>query len=148
MHAAIEFAAFWAFALVTLGLAVILLNLFGNLLENDLELLPPGREALLAAFASLIEAAGVWLIVEFIPVLYRALALRAMILPILLVALIYKLMHLESWGVFEAGLLLAFQVTVGFIIASLMFGHYQAAITFIAVFGIILALIANILRNL
>jgi hypothetical protein len=148
MHAAIEFAAFWAFGFLTLCAAVVLLSIFGGVIESDMELLSLGKEAVIAGIASLIEAAGVWLIVLFISAMYRGLALRAMIIPIVIVGLIYKVAHLESWSIFEAGLLLAFQIAIGCLVASLISGHFQAAIMILAVFGFILAVIAGIMKSL
>jgi len=148
MHAAVELAAFWAFAFLTLSAAVVLLSIFGGVIESDMELLSFGKEAVIAGIASLIEAAGVWLIVLFISAMYRGLALRAMIIPIIIVGLIYKVAHLESWSIFEAGLLLAFQIVIGCLVASLISGHFQAAIMIVAVFGIILAVIAGIMKSL
>jgi hypothetical protein len=148
MHAAIELAAFWGVAFLTLCVAVILLSIFSNVIESDMELLSLGKEAVIAGIASLIEAAGVWLIVLFISAMYRGLALRAMIIPIIIVGLIYKVAHLESWSIFEAGLLLAFQIAIGCLAASLISGHFQAAIMIVAVFGIILAVIAGIMKSL
>jgi hypothetical protein len=148
MHAAIELAAFWAVAFLTLCVAVVLLNIFGDLIESDMELLGPGKEAVIAGIASLIEAVGVWLIVLFIPATYRGLALRAMIIPVIFVALIYKVAHLESWSIFEVGLLLVFQVVIGGLVASLISGHFQAAIMIVLVFGMILAVIAGFAKSL
>ena len=148
MHAAIELAAFWGIAFVTLCVAVILLSIFSSVIESDMELLSLGKEAVIAGVASLIEAAGVWLIVLFISAMYRGLALRAMIIPIIIVGLIYKVAHLESWSIFEAGLLLAFQIAIGCLVASLITGHFQAAIMTVTVFGIILAIIAGIMKSL
>jgi hypothetical protein len=148
MHAAIELAAFWAIAFLTLCVAVVLLNIFGDVIESDMELLSPGKEAVLAGIASLIEAVGVWLIVLFIPMMYRALGLRAMIIPVMIVALIYKVAHLESWSIFEVGLLLAFQVAIGCLGAALISGHFQAAIMIVVGFGIILAVIASFAKSL
>jgi len=148
MHAAIELVAFWAFAFLTLGIAVVLLSIFGGVIESDMELLGIGKEAVIAGLASLIEAATVWLIVLFISAAYRGLALRAMIIPLIIVGLIYKIAHLESWSVFEAGLLLAFQVAIGCLLASLISGHFQAAVMVLVVFGIILAVIAAFAKSL
>ncbi|HEX7618670.1 MAG TPA: hypothetical protein VF480_08125 [Verrucomicrobiae bacterium] len=148
MHAAIELVAFWAFAFLTLGMAVVLLSIFGGVIESDMELLGIGKEAVIAGIASLIEAATVWLIVLFISAAYRGLALRAMIIPLIIVGLIYKIAHLESWSVFEAGLLLAFQVAIGCLLSSLISGHFQAAIMVVVVFGIILAVIAAFAKSL
>ena len=80
--------------------------------------------------------------------MYRGFALRAMIVPLIIVALIYKVAHFESWSVFEAGLLLAFQVAIGCLIASLISGHFLAAIMLVVGFGIILAVIAAVAKSL
>ena len=148
MHAAFELAAFWGVAFLTLCVAVVLLSIFAGVIESDMELLSLGKETVIAAIASLIEAAGVWLIVLFISAMYRGLALRAMIIPIIIVGLIYKVAHLESWSIFEAGLLLAFQIAIGCLVASLISGHFQAAVMIVAVFGIILAVVAGIMKSL
>jgi hypothetical protein len=148
MHAAIELIVFWGVAFLTLCLAVILLNIFGRVIESDMELLSLGKEAVIAGIASLIEAAGVWLIVLFISDAFRGVALRAMIIPIIIVGLIYKVGHIESWSIFEAGLLLAFQIAIGCLMASLISGHFQSAIVIVAVSGIILAVIAGIMKSL
>jgi len=148
MHAAFELAAFWGVAFLTLCVAVVLLSIFAGVIESDMELLSLGKEAVIAGIASLIEAAGVWLIVLFISAMYRGLALRAMIIPIIIVGLIYKVAHLESWSIFEAGLLLAFQIAIGCLVASLISGHFQAAVMIVAVFGIILAVVAGIMKSL
>ncbi|HEY5296583.1 MAG TPA: hypothetical protein VIK59_01510 [Verrucomicrobiae bacterium] len=148
MHAAIELTAFWAFSFLTLCAAVWLLSIFGGMIESDMELLSFGKEAAIAGIASLIEAAGVWLIVLFISATHRGLALRAMIVPLIIVALIYKVAHFENWSVFEAGLLLAFQVALGCLIASLISGHFLAAIMLVVGFGIILAVIAAVAKSL
>ena len=71
-----------------------------------------------------------------------------MIVPLIIVALIYKIAHLESWSVFESGLLLAFQVAIGCLIASLISGHFLAAIMVVAVCGIILAVAASFAKSL
>jgi hypothetical protein len=148
MHAAIELAIFWAFGFLTLSIALVLLGIFAGAIQSDCELLSLSKEAVIAGVAALIEAASVWLVAVFIPAASRGLALRAMIVPIIIVGLIYRVVHLESWSIFEAGLLLAFQVAVGCLLASLIFGHFQAALMIVVVFGIILAVIAGIMRSL
>lgn len=148
MHAAIELAAYWAFAWITLCAAVVLLNIFGSVVESDMELLSLGKEAAIAGVASFIEALGVWLVVLVIDPAYRALGLRIMIIPILVVGLIYKVTHLESWSVWEAGLLLAFQLGIGCVVASLIAGHFLAALMVVVVFGISLAVIIAFAKSL
>jgi hypothetical protein len=148
MHAVIELTAFWAIAFLSISLAVTLLSIFGGVIESDMELLSLGKEAMIAGIASLIEAMGVWLIVLLIPVMSRGLALRAMIIPLIIVALFYKIAHLVSWSTFEAGLLLAFQVAISCLIASLISEHFLAAIKVVAVFGIILVLVGAFSKSL
>ena len=125
-----------------------MLNIFGNLIQSDIELLSLGKEAITAAIASLIEAMGVWLIAVFISPAYRALALRAMIVPIIAVALIYRIVHLESWSIFEAGMLLAFQLAIGCLVSLCVSGHFQAAIVVLFAFVTILAVIRSFAKNL
>jgi hypothetical protein len=148
MHAAIELAAFWAVAFFTLCLAVPLLSIFGDVIESDLELLSLRKEAIIAVIASLIEAFGVWLITLFIDARYHGIALRAMIIPVIIVVLIYKIAHFESWSIFEAGLLLAFQIVIGCFVVALISGHFGAAVMIVVIFGIILAAIAALAKSL
>jgi hypothetical protein len=148
MHAAILLFAFWAVAFVSLCSAVALMGIFYSLIDDDLGLHSLGKEAVVAGIASFIEGAVVWLVVLFIPVASRALGLRAMIIPAIVVALIYKIAHLEDWSRFEAVFLLLFQVVIGCLVTSLIFGRFEAAI-FIAVgFVAALAIIAGCARNL
>lgn len=63
MHAAIQLSAYWAVAFLTLGIAVVLLNIFFGLIGNDLELRSIGSEIVIAGFASL-QAYG-WLCPSF-----------------------------------------------------------------------------------
>jgi hypothetical protein len=148
MHATILFFAYWAAAFVSLGAAVVLLGIFYAVINDELGLLGPGKEAVVAGVASLIEGTAVWLVVLFIPATQRALGLRAMILPALIVALIYKLVHLEDWGRFEALLLLLFQVVIGCVTASLLFGRFEAAFMVVAAFAAVMTVIALIARSL
>ncbi|HSY27617.1 MAG TPA: hypothetical protein VK832_08960 [Burkholderiaceae bacterium] len=148
MHAAIELAAYWAIAFLTLSAAVILLNIFCNVINSDMEMLSTGKEAVISGLASLIEAVGLWLIITFVPDSFRAFGLRAMIVPLIITALIYKVMHLESWGIFEIGLLLAFQLAVVCLTASLLTGHFLQAFIVVVISGMILAVIASFANDL
>jgi len=148
MHATILFFTFRAAAFVSLGAAVVLLGIFYGVINDELGLHRPGQEALVAGVASLIEGTGVWLVVLFIPAAQRALGLRAMIIPALVVALLYKLVHLEDWGRFEALLLLMFQVVIGCVTASLFFGRFEAAFMVAAGFAAVMTVIALIARSL
>jgi hypothetical protein len=148
MHAAIEFVIFWALALVTLCLSVYLLAIFDGLIENDLDLLPLGKEVAIAVVASFIEALAVWLIVLVIPAHYRGMGLRALILPALIVALIYKVAHLEDWSRYDILLLLLFQMGIGCLGASLLTGHFGSAALALVFFGVLLAGIAFLSKGI
>lgn len=143
MHAAMQLSIFWVLAFLSLGTALVLLNLFYNLIGDGLELLSIGKEAVIAVIASLVEASSLWLVVAFVPT-----ATRAMIFPALIVAVIYKVAHLEDWGRFEVLLLLVFQVVIGCLGVSLFFGQFQTAIFILVVFAAVLAVIAGISRSL
>ena len=107
MQSVLHLLIFWALAFLTLGIALLLLNIFFALIEEDLTLQSPGREALIAAVASLIEGASVWVVVTFIP-----LGARGLIIPALMVGLIYKVTHLEDWSRYEIISLLLFQLVI------------------------------------
>jgi hypothetical protein len=143
MHAAIQLLGFWAVGFVTLCAALVLLNIFDGLIGNDLTLGSVGKEAIIAGIASLIEGGSVWLVVTFVP-----MAGRALIVPGLIVALIYKLGHLEDWSRYDILMLLMFQaVIVGFGVALLV-GQFQTAFIILIVFAFALALIAGFARGL
>lgn len=148
MHATLELAAFWLVAFLTLSAAVVVLSIFCDVVESDMELLSFGKEAVVAGFASLIEAATLWLIVLFIPVETRGLALRAMVIPIMIVGLIYMIAHFETWSIFETVLLLAFQLVIGCMMATLLSGHFGAAVVILLMFGAFMAAIGVIARSL
>jgi hypothetical protein len=143
MHSAIQLLIFWALAFLTLCTALVLLNIFYNLIGDGLELLSLGKEIAIAGVASLVEAAGLWLVVILVPA-----ASRAMIIPVIIVALIYKVAHHEDWSRYEILLLLMFQVVIGCLGASLIFGHFETAIIILVGFGIVLAIIAAFARSL
>ena len=67
MPSALHILIFWALAFVTLGLALLLANIFFALMEDDLILHSLGREAAIAAVAALIEGASVWVVATFLP---------------------------------------------------------------------------------
>jgi hypothetical protein len=77
------------------------------LIGNDLTLRSLGQEAAMAGIASLVEGAGVWLVASFVPA-----AARALFVPALIVALIYKVSHLEDWSRYDVALFLAFQTVI------------------------------------
>jgi len=143
MHAALQFAAIWAVAFLSLAMAVVLLNIYFGFIGNDLELRSAGKEAAIAGVASFVEAGSLWLILSFAPG-----ALRAMILPVIVAALIYRFAHVEDWSGYDAFMLLAFQVVLVFVGISLMYGHFQAAIVLWVGFILFLAVVAAIARSM
>jgi hypothetical protein len=147
MHLTIELAAFWAVAFLTLCAAVVLLSIFDGLIENDLELQSVGKEAVIAGIASLIEAVGIWLVILFIPVAYRSLGMRALIIPALMVGLIYKMAHFD-WSRYDAPLLLMFQFVIGCLGGCLFSGHVESALLILVGFGAFLAVFAAFARSL
>ena len=143
MQSALHILIFWALAFVTLGMALLVLNVFFALIEDDLTLQSLGKEALIAAVASLIEAASVWVVITFIP-----LGARALFIPALIVGLIYKITHLEDWSHYEIILLLLFQVVIAAVGASLLSGHFAAAFGILFIFAVCLAVTVAFMRGL
>ena len=143
MQSALHILIFWALAFVTLGMALLVLNVFFALIEDDLTLQSLGKEALIAAVASLIEAASVWVVITFIP-----LGARALFIPTLIVGLIYKITHLEDWSHYEIILLLLFQVVIAAVGASLLSGHFAAAFGILFIFAVCLAVTVAFMRGL
>lgn len=143
MHAALHILEFWALAFVSLAATLVLLNVFWNLIEQDLCLKTLGKEAALVGIASFIEAIGLWLLLPLGPG-----AMRAMILPALLVGVIYKVAHYEDWTRYEIICLLMFQLIIVFAGACLLVGHFSAAIGTLVALGVVLAIAASFLRSL
>ena len=143
MHSAMHFLSFWALAFVTLSLALVLLNVYYGLIGNDLALRSLGQEAAIAAIASLIEGTSSWLVVSFVPA-----AARALLIPALIVAIVYKLGHLEDWSRYDLVLFLMFQFVIVSSGAFFFFGHFQAAIITITAFGGFLAILGSLVRSL
>jgi len=108
MHAALQLIVFWALAFATLSAALVLLNVVYTLLGSDVVFRSLRQEAAIAGVASLIEAGSAWVIISFVPA-----AVRAMFIPALIVAIIYKFTHLEDWSRYHLLLLLLFQIVLG-----------------------------------
>jgi hypothetical protein len=144
MHFAIQLLAFWSFAFVTLCSAVLLLNIFDSIIGNDLTLHSVGREAAIAGSASFVEAACLWLVVTYAP---QAIG-RAIVVPALIVALIYKIAHLEDWSKGDVFMLLTFQLLTACVAAIMLTGHFLAAVFLLLVFAAILAVIASFMKGL
>ena len=142
MHAVLQLAIYWLLAFLSLAVALLLLSIYFGLIGNDLELRGVGVELAIAGVSSLIEAVSFWLVITFIPA-----GSRALIFPVVVVALIYKVSHYEDWGRFDIFMLLAFQAAIGFFGVSLLFGHFQDAIYIFVGFGVFLAVIAVIAKS-
>jgi hypothetical protein len=91
---------------------------------------------------------GVWLVVLFIPAAYRGLGMRALFIPALMVAVLYKITHLEDWSRYETLMLLLFQVTIGCFGASLFLGHFETAIIILLGSVVVLAIAASFGRSM
>src|ERR1700722_20859925 len=107
MHTAIQLLLFWALAFATLAAALVLLNIFYAFIGNDLCLRSIRQEALIAAIAALVEGGSVWLVLTF-----ARSAARALFIPALIVAVIYKCGHLEDWSRNDTILFLVFQIII------------------------------------
>ncbi len=143
MHAILMLLVFWCGAFTTLGIALVVLAVFLSAVEYDLELRSLGAEAAIAAIASLVEATGFWVIVSYSPT-----ALRAMFVPALIVALIYKAAHLEDWGKIQVMLLLVFQGVITAFCWMLLLGHFGAALIIFLVFGFVLFIYGSFVKSL
>jgi hypothetical protein len=145
MHAVLHILEFWVLAFVSLSITLVLLNIFWDLIEQDLCLKTLGKEAAIAGVASFIEAIGLWLILTFAN---SPIGMRGMIIPGLIVGVIYKIAHFEDWTRYEIICLLMFQLIVTTIGAALLTAHFAMAITVAIIFAIILAAIASFVRSL
>ena len=143
MHTAMQLLGYWALAFVTLAAALVLLNIYDGIIGNDLILLSAGKEAVLAGIASLVEGGSLWLVVSFVPT-----AARALLIPAIIVALIYKVGHLEDWSRYDVTMLLLFQGVLIALAVCLFTGQFLVALVILLVFAFALALIAGFLRGL
>lgn len=101
LHAALHILLFWALAFVSLCITLVLLDIFWDLTEQDLCLQTLGKEAVVAAIASLIEAVGLWLIIEYAHEVPPNIIVCLLIVPGFIVGLIYKFSHIEDWSHYE-----------------------------------------------
>jgi hypothetical protein len=143
VQSALQIAEFWALAFITLCAALALLNIFFALIENDLELLSLGKETAIAAVAAFIEGASVWVVATFIP-----FAVRALFIPALAVAVIYKVAHFEDWSRYEIIALLLFQSVIVAIATSLFLGHFATAFGILLLFAVCLTVTIVFMRGL
>lgn len=143
MHATLVLLGFWAFAFVTLCLALAALNIYSNVIDYGFTLNSAGKEAALAAVCALIEAASVWVVVTHLPA-----ATRALFIPFMLISLIYTLAHLEDWNRFDGVIVLAFQLAIGGFLVCLFSGLFGAALVIAAAFAGVLVVVASIAKGL
>ena len=66
----------------------------------------------------------------------------------MLIALIYTLAHLDDWNRFDGVIVLAFQLTIGGVLACLFWGNFGAALLIAAVFAGVLVVVASIAKGL
>jgi hypothetical protein len=143
MHIMLQLLLFWALAFGTLCVALVLTNIYSSVIDSDLSLHSIGKEGVIAGIASLVEAASVWAVLAFLPA-----ASRALIIPALVVALIYKVSHLEDWSRYDIFLLMGFQAVIACSGAALFSGHFQLAIAIVGAFAVCLTIIAVMIRSL
>jgi hypothetical protein len=143
MHAALLLLGFWAAAFATLCGALVLLNVFDEIIQGELMLKSARTEAMLAGVASLIEGVSLWLMVTYVPGVWRALAF-----PVIIVMLIYRVGHLEDWKSGHVFMLLIFQVVLVVIGVSLFLGQFGVALVVALAFGLALGVLAAFSRGL
>ena len=143
VQSALHIVEFWALAFITLCAALVLLNIFFALIENDLALLSVGKETALAAVAALIEGASVWVVATFIP-----LGGRALFVPALVVGIIYKVAHFEDWSRYEIIALLLFQLVIVAFAACLFSGYFSVAFGILFVFAVCLVVTVAFMRGI
>jgi len=140
---AAHFFGYWAAAFVTLCLGLVLLSVFYRLIDSELGLHGFGKEAALAGVASFFQGGGVWLIFTYAPG-----AGRAMIIPGLIVAILYKLGHMSDWSGYEMGGIFLFQMVLWGVGALLFSGQFKIALAVLLAFGISLSIVASIAKTL
>ena len=142
-HPVAMFFIYWALAFGTLGAALVLLAAYYRLLDSDLDLQTIGKEFWIAAIASLLQGAGLWLVLSLIST-GRGLA----IIPAAAVAIVYKLGHMEDWGLYEVFGLFVFQMVILSTLASLIEGQFGTAAITVTAFVACVAFIAGIVKGI
>jgi len=143
LHPAIQLLLLWVLVFVSLGLALVALNVFYAVIGNDLSLRSLGQEAVIAAIAAVIQAASIWLVLSYVPA-----AGRALIFPGMMVVFLYKLAHLEDWSFHDAAFLMMFQIVLIGVGVCLILGHVGAGLLLLAIVAIILSLLGSFLKDL
>jgi hypothetical protein len=140
---AAHFFGYWVAAFVTLCLGLVLLSVFYRLIDSELGLHGLGKEAAIAGVASFFQGLGAWLIFTYAPG-----AGRAMLIPGLMAAIIYKLSHLSDWSGYEMGGIFLFQMVLWSVGALLFSGEFKIALAVLLAFGIGLSIIASLAKTL
>jgi len=143
MMLAFHFLTFWGLAFLTLCAALASLSVFYQLVDSDLGLESLRKEAIVAAFASLFEGAGLWVVFS---ILHGGT--RVLLFPGLIVFFIYRLHHLTDWSGYEPGVIIIFQLVIGYCGAMLFAGQFGTALVVLVVFIAALGLVASLVRNL
>ena len=140
---AAHFLAFWGAAFLTLCAALFILGIFYDWVGSDLGLESLGKEALVAAFASFFEGLALWVVFS---VLHGAG--RLLVIPGIIVFIVYRLHHLTDWSGYEPGVILLFQIVLGYAAAMLLAGHFASALIVGVCFCAGLALVASLVKSL
>jgi len=144
MREVAQFVMFWGLSFLSLGLAFILLNIYFGWIGRGLGLRNTKSELVIAGAASFVEGGSLWLIMTFFP-----LATRAMIVPLIIVALIYKITHFENyWSRFDIGMLLAFQTIIIFVTIPLIFGRFSKTELLLLLGFVILLVVIGLINDL
>ena len=143
MHIALKILELWALAFLTLALALTALNLIWAAIDYDLALHSLGKELFIAALAALVEGSSVAVVLLFIPT-----AARALFIPAIIVALIYKIAHFEDWSRYEVCLLLAFQLLITGFGLCLLSGFFAVAFVVLGIFIVVCGIIIAVGKSL
>ena len=139
----LSFFVFWAVAFASLCIALRAASAFSSVIESDFELSTLGKEAMLAAVASAIEAGFAWLIAVYAPA-----GARGMLIPLVLVGLIYRVAHYDTWSHIDAILVLGLQIAIFAFGASVVLGKFVFALVVAGLVVLFLSLFAALARNL
>lgn len=139
-----QFFQFWALSFITLCLALVLLNLFFDLVDCDLELHSFGKEAVIAGLASAVQGAGYW----FSASLFQGDPSHRLVIPGVIAGFIYWIAHLEDWSGYEIGGIAFFQMAILITGICLVDGEFKLAAVVLGVFAVALGVIAGIAKSL
>jgi hypothetical protein len=142
MHPALVLLGLWAIAFITLALALLAMNAYSDYIGYDFALKSVGKEGVLAAVCSAIQAGSVWTVVTYFPG-----AGRALFIPVLLIVLLYVATHLEDWNKIDAVIVLVFQGVIAATFTFLFKGEFGSAIGLVAIVAGALAILANITKD-